>query len=379
MQRDPLRVLQFSKFYPPDPGGIETVAFELTEGLHRAGVAVEVLCVHRGPGAREDRAVSGYRVLRLPARWSLASMPLSLSMLWRAGSTLRACDLVHLHMPNPLAALAIWLWRPGAKVVLHWHSDVVRQRRTLRLYEPLQRWILRRADAVIATSQAYALASQPLQTAADKVHVIPIGIRDPAVGIDGQRLARLPACAAGRRVVLATGRMTYYKGFDVLIRAACRLAADVEVRIVGDGELLAECRALAASLGVAERVRFLGRLDDEALRRQYAAADVFCLPSTHRSEAYGVVMLEAMAFGKPVVSTRIPGSGVDWVNQQGVTGLCVPVGDDVGLAQALSSVLDNRALALRFGAAARQRFEDCFTADNMSRLTLDLYQALLRR
>ena len=286
-------------------------------------------------------------------------------------------DLVHLHMPDPMAAAAFWLARPRSALVLHWHSDVVRQRNALRAYEPLQRWLLDRADAVVATSQPYADASAALAPFLRKVQVIPIGVRDDRPAACSVKAARLRERYGRRRIVFALGRMTYYKGFDVLIDAAPALPDDCVVLVGGAGELLASHRARVAARGLTGKVHFIGAVGGSDLASHFEACDVFCMPSTVRAEAYGVAMLEAMVMGKPIVATDIPGSGVPWVNQQGRTGLNVPVGDAAALADALRGLLADPDLRQRFGAAARQRYEDEFRAELMSRRSIDLYRRVL--
>jgi rhamnosyl/mannosyltransferase len=287
-------------------------------------------------------------------------------------------SIVHVHMPDPMAALALWLIRPDARVVLHWHSDVIRQRVSRRLYEPLQQWLVRRADAIIATTLVYADASQVLKPWMHKVHVIPIGISDPAGGLEADRVAALRARYPGKQIVLGLGRMSYYKGFDVLIRAARLLPDNVQVLIGGSGALLGQCRRQIEELRLGHKVQLLGPLSESDLLDHYAAADVFCLPSTGRSEAFGVAILEAMAMSKPIVSTRIEGSGVPWLNQHGVTGLTVPVGEPEPLAQALSQLLADRELCSSYGRAGRLRYAEKFTADAMTHQVIDLYRSLVR-
>jgi rhamnosyl/mannosyltransferase len=279
-------------------------------------------------------------------------------------------------MPDPLAALAVWLARPRGKVVLHWHSDVVRQRIARHLYRPLERWLLRHADAVIATSQAYADSSPALQAQRGKVSVIPIGAHAPEA-VDPERVAALRQRYGDRRLVFALGRMTYYKGWDVLIEAARQLPEDVLVVVGGGGPELPRYRALAAGAGMADRVRFVGPLTAASVEAHFALATVFCMPSTVRAEAFGVAALEAMARGLAVVSSRIAGSGLGWLQQDGVTGLQVPPGDPLALAAALQRLLDDAALRQRFGAAGRARWAELFTAETMADQTVALYRRLL--
>lgn len=373
----PMRALQLSKFYPPVMGGIESVAWELVEGLNHRGVPTDVLCANQQPHTAREQAASGYRIWRSASWGMLLSTSMAPSMGWHLHQMAQGCSIVHLHMPDPAAALALWLARPRARLVVHWHSDVIRQRLAMHLYAPLQNWVLARADAIIATSEPYARASEALQPWRRKVHVVPIGISDNAAAVDATAMAAVRRQVRQRRIVFALGRMTYYKGFEVLIEAAARLPEDTVVVIGGDGEMLAQYKSLTARLGLAGKVQFPGHIADPDLPNWFAACDVFCMPSTVRAEAYGVAMLEAMVMARPIVASDIEGSAVPWVNQHGVTGFNFPVRDSQALADTLCRLLDDPPLSRRLGEAARERYLSSFTAERMTQQTIELYRSLV--
>jgi glycosyltransferase involved in cell wall biosynthesis len=372
-----MKVLQISKFYPPVMGGIESVAWELAEGLNRAGLRCDVLCSNQGLRTQRDRAPGGYDITRVGSLGMLLSTSMAPTMVAHVRRQLHDHDVLHVHMPDPMAALALLVAQPRTRVVVHWHSDVIRQRWALKVYEPLQSWMLGRADAIIATSTPYAESSSALRPWRSKVAVIPIGISDHRSQACDLKAAESRRRYRGRRIVFALGRMTYYKGFDVLIAAARSLPDDSVVVIGGDGELLETYKSLAARQGLAGKVLFLGHVGDHELASHFHACDVFCMSSTVRAEAYGVAILEAMVMGKPVVATAIEGSGVPWVNQHGVTGLNVPACDSAALSAALRQLLDDVPLRERLGSAARQRYEQEFDAMRMTAHTMDLYRRLL--
>ena len=373
-----MKVLQVCKFYQPVMGGIETVAWELAEGFARAGVQGDVLCSNQRRVTEQQRFASGYEVVRASSLGMLLSTSMAPAMIGELRRMSRGVDVIHVHMPDPMAALAIWMVRPKARIVVHWHSDVVRQRRAMRFYEPLQRWLLERADAIIATSAAYTHSSQALKPWLEKVSVIPIGIGDNRGQDFAPKTAALREQLQGRRMIFALGRMTYYKGFDVLIEAARNLPDDVVVVIGGDGPELERHRQMVERLGLSGKVILPGHIDDGDLPSYYEACDIFCMSSTVRSEAYGVTIVEAMVMGKPVVATDIVGSGVPWVNVHGVTGFNTPVGQALPLAATLSRLLGDVKLRERMGHAARQRYLNEFNSDRMSRKTLELYETLVK-
>ncbi len=360
-----IRVVHLAKFYPPDRGGMEEVCECLAEVAARQGLEVSVTCFVHG-GATTERQ-EGVLINRHSTTRTIASQPLSWGYLVQAWKVLASPLVVHLHAPNMLAALALaihpWL---RARVVVHWHSDVVGKGVLGRLTRPIEWAMLRRASCVVATSPPYAAASEALALIRERLRVIPLGIRDLPQPIREQP----------ERLILAVGRLVPYKGFDVLVSAAALLPSGARVVIAGDGPLRAALQRQIDELGVADRVQLAGRVSEPQLARLYASAAAFCLPSVERSEAFGVVLLEAMRAGLPIVATDLPGSGVPWVNEHGLTGFNVTVGDSSALADALTRLLEDEANRRRMGAAARQRFEAMFIAESTAVAWLELYSEL---
>lgn len=372
-----MNILHLGKYFTPYRGGVETYLLDVLRAQAGRGHRCLAL-VHdheRGLGTREDAhevatpgAPGQFLVWRCAPLVTAFFTPISPGFrraLRRAFHEFRP-DVVHAHLPNPSACWLLTL--PEARrvpLVLHWHSDVLTSgqgpamRLLYRLYRPLERRLLARADAVIATSRSYLETSESLQTCPAKCVVVPLGL-------DARRLLQYAGSDGTRTAgesrpfqVLAIGRLTYYKGFGFLLRAIAALEG-VELHVVGDGQLRRELLAMARELGVGDRVTFHGNLDDPALARRLADCDCVCLPSTERTEAFGLVLLEAMAFGKPTVSSRVHGSGMTWVVDDGVTGLKVPPRDAAGLAEALERLRRDPALARRLGEAGRERFRSVF-------------------
>lgn len=376
-----MRILHVGKYYAPQRGGIERHTQALAEYCAGQGDAAAAL-VHQPPGAwRSAReTMNNVDIWRAGCLAAPVFTPISPAFPLLLSRALRefAPQVLHLHLPNPscFAALAL----PAARRrpwIVHWHADVPpdspdwRLRVGYRAYRPFEQALLARAKVIIATSQAYLDASLALAPWHAKTHVIPLGVDDaPAAARD---TSMWPATRGLR--LLAVGRLGRYKGFDVLIDALASRADDA-LLLVGDGECAGELRARAQANGVAERVRFAGEIDDARLASAYASADVFVLPSLDRGEAFGLVLLEAMRAGLPVVASAIAGSGVGSVVADGETGWLVPPGDAPALAAALAR-FDDAALREHFGSQGRARWNARFTLEQSARETRRLYAAAL--
>jgi glycosyltransferase involved in cell wall biosynthesis len=369
-------VLHLGKYYPPTRGGIETVTEVLATAAARDGHDTGVLCFSRTPGRRVEQGVA---VTECGALVTIASQPIGLKYLFQAIFLGRRSDIVHLHAPNFVAALACLFLGRGPKLVVHWHSDVIAKGLLYVVMAPLEYLLLLRATSVICTSPVYAEASVALRRFRGKITVIPIGIPEPATETytPPRVSSAIRHFLRGRRFILSVGRLVTYKGFDVLIDAVSRFPSGTAAVIVGDGPQRAELERRIREARVEECVLLAGTLDEDELRALYASAALFCMPSVERSEAFGVVLLEAMARGLPVVATQIPGSGVPWVNVDGVSGTNVPIRDPGALAEACSRLLIDSDAAHRLARGARARYEQRFTLNAFCSSVLTLYSALL--
>jgi rhamnosyl/mannosyltransferase len=365
-----MRVLQLGKYYEPHVGGMETHLGLLAHGLTARGLDVEVL-VHGGGRRTLRETVRGIPVTRVGALGRLMSTEFSPSLVTELS---RLYDVLHLHTPHPMAMVAYLAARkPAHALVITHHSDIVRQARVRSVLQPLFRAVLERADAIIATSQRYLESSDELKPYRTKVKVIPYGIDLQRFSPSLKQLA--PALEIrskhGTRIVLATGRLIYYKGFEVLLDAMRTVRA--HLLLVGDGPLRAALEARARRNGVGDRVTFVGSVPNEDMGRYYGAADVFALPSIARSEAFGIVQIEALASTLPVVNTSLA-SGVPDVSLHDVTGLTVAPNDAGALADALNRLLDDPEFARRLGNRGRECALERFSADRMVDETVALYR-----
>ncbi len=365
-----LRILHLGKYYPPVRGGIETVVETLSRGEAEWAESSALVLNERCATTFEHRdGVAVRRVGRIAKAGSVALAPTLPFWLARAEA-----DILVLHEPNPMALVAYFLARPRIPLVVWYHSEVVRSKWKYRLlYEPFLEFALRRATRIV-------VASPPLREVAalaryrDKCAVVPFGLSLERYGAErGPRVESIKK-GVGRATFLFVGRLVGYKGVDVLLRAVAGL--DAETVIIGDGPLRSSLEALARTLGISDRVHFLGEVAADDLLDWYYACDVFILPSVTRQEAFGMVQLEAMLCGRPCVSTDV-GTGVSWVNQDDSTGLIVKPGDVDDLRRALVRLLEDPGLRLRLGASARERVLRHFTAERMCSTTRTLYHEII--
>ncbi|HEV8396905.1 MAG TPA: sugar transferase [Vicinamibacterales bacterium] len=363
-----LNVLHLGKHYPPVRGGIETVLEALCREA-RTRLAPRALVLGTTPRTVHD-VVDGVPVTRVRSFGTVGAVALTPTLPWWLARA--SADVIVLHEPNPMALLAYALVRPRTPLVVWMHSEVIRPRWQYRLfYEPLLNLALRRAARIVVASPPM-LEARSLAPFRDKCLVVPFGI-DPAPYATAHALVRP---VAAEPTVLFVGRLVAYKGVEVLLRALPGLP--VRAVIVGDGPCRASLEALTAELGIADRVTFAGQVSDEARIEAYRAADVFVLPSISRQEAFGMVQLEAMLSGLPVVSTALP-TGVPWVNQDGRTGLVVPPGDAAALRSALAHLAASPGLRRDLGAQGRARALATFTADQMCDGAFEVYREAAAR
>ena len=355
------RVLHVAKFYPPAAGGMERVVETLcraSEGL----VESRVLALNDGRQTIEE-VVDGIPVTRVGVVGRAGSVPIAPGL----GRHLRRAqaDLIILHEPNPWALLAYATARPSAPLAIWYHSDVVRPALQYRLfYAPLARAAYSRARRFIVSSPPLGEHAAALRAYRQLITVIPFGI-DPA---HWTAAPPVPRSLDAEPFVLFVGRHVAYKGVDVLLRAL--QGTGIRAVIAGDGPRRAAWETMARRLGVP--ARFTGDVPDADLRALFGACAAFVLPSTTRAEAFGYVQLEAMASGKPVISTDVP-SGVSWVNQHERTGLIVRAGDVDALRGALRRLMDDDDLRVRLGRQARARVEDGFTMSHLRERLRALY------
>lgn len=369
-----MKVLHFFKtYYPQTMGGVEQVIFQLAEGGREHGITAQVLSLSAQGGARNVK-VGEHLAHTSKLDLHLASTGFSLSVFNDFAELANEADIINYHFPWPFMDLVHFASRMRKPTVVSYHSDIVKQKMLLKFYQPLMHGFLGSVDRIIASSPKYVESSRTLQKFKDKVSVIPIGLdRNTYPDVSPEKLSYWKA-KLGSRFFLFIGALRYYKGLDYLLEAAC--TARFPIAILGQGPMETELKAKAKRLGLSN-VHFLGGLPDVDKAALLMLCYGLVFPSHLRSEAFGISLLEAAMFAKPLISCEI-GTGTTYINISGETGLVVPPCDSDALAQAMIALWENPEESRAMGRRAALRFEQVFTAERMVDSYAEVYSSLLK-
>ncbi len=372
-----MRILHISKYYFPYIGGVENICKYCVEGLGN-DYKVAVVCFDEGKKDRID-VVNGYKVYRVGSWINIARQALSptyFTVLRKAIKEFKP-DIIHFHWANPFPAAVLLAVIPkDVKLVIHWHMDIIKQKRIYPLIRPVERALLRRSSQVYVTSPQYRDGSVPLQEFKEKVKVLPNAFDEETLRMregDDAKIKEIRQRYGNKPIVFFVGRHIQYKGLPYLIEAEKSVNGDCEFVIAGSGPLTEELKAQCAS----DRVHFVGRLSDDELRWHHYAADVFAFPSITKNEAFGVALAEAMYCKTPAVTFTIPGSGVNWVSIDRETGLECPNRDAKAYAAAIDELLTNEEMRKEMGRKGHERVMRMFTIPKLVDTLTNYYRWVL--
>ncbi len=409
-----IKVLCFGRFYDVKKGGIETHVEALLENLADQVDFINLVPSKTWSGG--ETTIAEKIPVKITPSWNVdGSLAISPSLIFQAWKLHRQhkFDLIHLHFPDPMSHLASMILPPQIPRIITWHADIIRQQKALKIYKPFLVNILRKAAAIIVATPKHAESSAFLCKSANivenqKIHVIPFCVNpiylheynsDDANLIlnirknlsqkynlqNSQNSQNSQNFHENSKIIFSLGRHVSYKGFDVLLKAIAKLKQQIsqdlpkfQLWLGGEGILTNDLKRLADDLQINDFVKFVGQIADEDLPNFYRSCDIFCLPSITKAEAFGIVQIEAMACGKPVISTRL-NNGVDYVNQNEITGLIVDPSNVEELSAAIQKLLENSDLCRKFGDNAKQRVQREFLPSVMAQRTLDLYKKVLNK
>lgn len=372
-----MRILHISKYYYPYIGGVEHICKYLVEGTAKHETAV--VCFNEGNKDVVEE-VNGHKVYRVATWMNISRQALSLSYFTVLRKAIREFkpDLIHFHWANPFpAAILLAVMPKDVKLVVHWHMDIINQKRIYPLIKPVETALLRRADRVLVTSPNYRDCSVPLQPFMEKVDVVPNAFNLESFREhdgDNLKIKAIRERHKGKDIVFFVGRHIQYKGLQYLIKAAEEIKSDCEIVIAGSGPLAEELKAMCKS----DKVKFIGRVSNDDLRAYLYAAKVFAFPSITKNEAFGVALAEAMYCGTPAVTFTIEGSGVNWVSINDETCLEAPNKDIKTYAKHIDNLLNNESLRLRLAEAGKRRAESMFTIEKMVNACEKSYNQIIK-
>jgi rhamnosyl/mannosyltransferase len=377
-----IRPLHLGKFVPPPFAGVEAHIDTLLTTLLPEARAT--LVAGESPArVSSPPALLPYRTITTKSFGKFASATLSPGVVTRSLDELKSgrCNLLHLHAPNPWADFVSILAPRGVPRVISWHSDIVRQKRLLKVYGPIQQKSIRLADRIISPTPKHYESSRQLKITdcSKKIVFIPYGIDFDTLHATTEAdefLHHLRKFAAGRRIVLTVGRHVYYKGYEDLLLAFSKTRSQAVLVMIGSGVLSGRLAALAGELGIADRVLLTGEVNNSSMVTAMRHCDVFTLPSIAPAEGFGIASAEAMSFGKPTVVCEL-NNGVTYLNREGVTSLVVPPTDVNALAHALDTLVRDDGLRSRMGSAASEWVRSEFSIQKMKTDMLSLYRSLL--
>ncbi len=373
-----MKVLHVYKdFYPPVKGGIESHINLLSTGLMRRGIDVEVL-VSNTINRYEKETYNGINIHKAPQLGRFSSAPLTPTFYRYLKRFGESADIIHFHYPNPTAEFSYFLTNLHKKLVVTYHSDIIRQDKLGKIYSPFRKVFLDKADRIISTSPNYIESSAVLNKYKDKCTVIPLGIDIERFRSyeDRFQINEIKRRYGTHPIVLFVGCFRYYKGLHYLLSAMRRINA--VLLLIGAGPEESKLRRFVDRNHLGEKIHFLGELPDDDVNAYYQACDIFVLPSHLRSEAFGIVQLEAMCCKKPVISTKL-GTGTSFVNLDQKTGIVIRPADDESLSNAIQFLIDNPGKRKSYGESGYKRVKDLFSNDTMVERTLQLYQEITRK
>ena len=370
------KVLHFFKTYFPESpgGGVEQLIFQLAQGSPAHGIQADVFYLSANGSARNE-IIGNHLVHRSKQDLYIASTGFSWSGIKDFKELAAQADIVHYHFPWPYMDVAHFVTRMNKPSLVSYHSDLVKQKMLLKLYQPLMNRFLRNVDRIVASSPNYAASSEVLNRFRDKVEIIPYGLDHATYPTSSPSKLDHWRQQLGERFFLFVGALRYYKGLHYLLDAARR--THLPVVILGSGHDETALKAKANAMGLTN-VKFVGGLGDEDKNALLTLCEAFVFPSHLRSESFGISLLEAAMYGKPMISCEI-GGGTTFINIAGETGLVVAPQDADALATAMTTLWNDTALAQRMGAKAKERYEAVFTAEEMVRSYAALYQDILER
>lgn len=364
----------FKTYFPDTQGGLEEAIRQIARSTHRYGVKNRILTLSpvRNPPVVDFPEAS---VLRSPRNLDIASTPISFSFYSDFKREASNSDIIHFHFPWPYGEMIFLLSGIRKPSLVTYHSDIVKQKFLKKIYNPFLKMFLKKVNVVVATSQQYADSSVDLKSFKEKCRIIPLSIDSKRFSKIDEKTLEEVKDKYGEDFFLFVGVLRYYKGLEFLIEAMKGL--ERKIIIIGKGPEEEKLKRKAKQLKL-NNIILAGYLDDQYLPAFYKICRAFVFPSCERSEAFGVSLLEASYFSKPMITTEL-GTGTSFVNRHNETGIIVPPKNIIELRKALILLSNNKTLCEEYGKNARKRYEKLFNSDRVGQEYLKIYKELYDR
>ena len=369
------RILHIPNYYPPHVGGIEDVCYNIVSNID--GFDHKVICFN-DIKKTQNEVYEGIDIIRCGVVKKISSQSISFSFYKELKNVIKDFnpDIIHFHTPNPLSSIYLLLAiSKKVKLILHWHSDIIEQKKLYFFYRPFEKKLLQRADKILTTSPTYSVGSNSLLSFKNKIQTIPntVNIKKLTKKVeDEEAVKKIKDKYPNKKIIFTFGRHVTYKGLEYLIKASPFISKEAVIIIAGKGPLTSQLKEISSD----KKIQFIGRISDDELRQFLYASDIFAFPSITRNEAFGVALAEAMYCGLPSVTFTILHSGVNWVCPHEITGIESPNKDYTALAEAINLLIADPSLRKKLGSNASLRVKNIFTNDAVNSELISVYKSL---
>lgn len=366
------RILHITPYYLPQYGGIEQVTYDIVDIL-KEKYENKVICFSESKKT-EITQYEGVEVYRVGWIKKIASQAISFSYFFKLKKLLEEYqpNYIHLHLPNPLITvyllINLYFYKKEIKIIGHWHSDIIEQKFLKKLYSPIQSILLKKLEKIIVTSREYGMYSEDLKNYQNKIVVIQNIVNERLlVELKNEtKINIIKEKYKNKKIVFFIGVHRKYKGLKYLVEASKYLSDDYKIIIAGNGPLTRELRENSKN---DKKIEFIGKISDEEKVNYYYASDIFAFPSITKNEAFGVALAEALYCGLPAITFTIKGSGVNWVNLDGETGVEIKTVDARAYANGIKQLVDKEKEEFK----SRERCRNLFVKKSIKIKVLQLY------
>ena len=375
-----MKILHISKYFPPKYGGIENQAKYICDYLYKKKINIEVLAF----GKKTNVVLNKYKIFKVKPLFTILSQPISFNFFLIARKLIKRNQIIHFHYPNIIGLLICFLFCTNQKLIIHWHSDVISQKYLNKFFYLIEKSLFKRAVKIVFTSNVYARNFKYFNTYKKKISIISCGSKDLNKEFNSKKSYKkkfkiLQKKFKNYKLIYSVGRLVHYKGFRYLIKSAKYLDDKTKIIIAGEGYLYKKLKKIIKDEKLEDKVHLIGKISFGLNLSYLKLCRIFCLPSITRNEAFGVAIIEAMSFSKPIISTKIKASGINWVNRHNNTGFVVPIKNPVKIATAIKLFFENQSLYKKMSLNSKKRYIKYFNLNIMNRNFYQLYKELYAR